>query len=95
MTGVLVNFEVSLPGFTRKSITLRKNLAKTMDARVKPGHDDLEGVAERSAYAASTSTSSESSNALIVSLVSSEIAAPSRALTFTPLTSTRPAAGTR
>ena len=63
-----------------------------MDARVKPGHDES-GVALR--YAASTSTSSESSSAVIVSFASSRIAAPSRALTRTPLTSTLPAAGTR
>ena len=48
-----------------------------------------------SPYAASTSTSSESSSAVIVSFASSRIAAPSRALTRTPLTSTLPAAGTR
>ena len=58
-----------------------------------------EAVAKASHYkldqAASTSTSSESSSAVIVSLPSSRIAAPSRALTRTPLTSTLPAAGTR
>jgi hypothetical protein len=32
----------SLPGLTRQSIDLRKNfLAKKMDARVKPAHDEL------------------------------------------------------
>jgi hypothetical protein len=32
----------SLPGSTRQSIDLRKNfLAKKMDARVKPAHDEL------------------------------------------------------
>jgi len=46
-------------------------------------------------YAASTSTNSESSSAVIRSFASSRIAAPSRALTRTPLTSTAPAAGTR
>jgi hypothetical protein len=31
-----------LPGLTRQSIDLRKNfLAKKMDARVKPAHDEL------------------------------------------------------
>lgn len=46
-------------------------------------------------YAASTSTSSESSSAVMISFVSSRIATPSRALTPMPLTSTLPAAGTR
>ena len=46
-------------------------------------------------HAASTSTSSESSSAVIVQRASSRIATPSRALTRTPLTSTAPAAGTR
>src|SRR5215471_12221603 len=33
---------LSLPGLTRQSIHLRKNLfAKKMDARVKPAHDEL------------------------------------------------------
>src|SRR3984893_953264 len=49
----------------------------------------------RFAYAASTSTSSESSSAVIFSFASSRMATPSRALTRTPLTSTAPAAGTR
>ena len=49
----------------------------------------------RKPYAASTSTSSESSSAVIFSLVSPDIATPSRALTLTPLISTLPAAGTR
>jgi hypothetical protein len=32
----------SLPGLTRQSIDLRKNfLAKKMDARVNPAHDEL------------------------------------------------------
>ena len=31
----------SLPGLTRQSITLRKNLRKKMDARVKPAHDEF------------------------------------------------------
>jgi hypothetical protein len=32
----------SLPGLTRQSIDLRKSfLAKKMDARVKPAHDEL------------------------------------------------------
>src|ERR1017187_4615173 len=56
-----------------------------------PGHD--EGGFEP--YAASTSTSSESSSAVILSRASSRIATPSRALTRTPLISTAPAAGTR
>src|SRR5207247_944867 len=42
--------------------------------------------------AASTSTSSESSSAVILSRASSRIATPSRALTRTPLISTAPAA---
>ena len=34
-------FRSSLPGLTRQSIDLRKNfLAKKMDARVKPAHDE-------------------------------------------------------
>jgi hypothetical protein len=36
------NLRSSLPGLTRQSIDLRKNfLAKKMDARVKPAHDEL------------------------------------------------------
>ena len=36
------NLTSSLPGLTRQSIDLRKNfLAKKMDARVKPAHDEL------------------------------------------------------
>ena len=62
-----------------------------MDARVKPAHDDFLRGDSCAPYAASTSTSSESSSALMVSVASSEIAAPSRALTLTPLTSTLPA----
>src|SRR6267378_7111589 len=53
------------------------------------------GTRESGAYAASTSTSSESSSAVIFSFASSRIATPSRALTNTPLTSTLPTAGTR
>ena len=35
-------FRSSLPGLTRQSIDLRKNfLAKKMDARVKPAHDEF------------------------------------------------------
>jgi hypothetical protein len=30
----------SLPGLTRQSIIFEKRLAKKMDARVKPAHDD-------------------------------------------------------
>jgi len=34
----------SLPGLTRQSITYAKSLSsKMMDARIKSGHDDLEG----------------------------------------------------
>jgi len=33
---------VSLPGLTRQSISLRKNLREAMDARVKPAHDKFE-----------------------------------------------------
>jgi hypothetical protein len=64
---------------------------KVVDARDKPGHDDRESEP----YAASTSTSSVSSSAVIFSFASSRIATPSRALTNTPLTSTLPTAGTR
>jgi hypothetical protein len=36
------NLRSSLPGLTRQSIDLRKNfLAKKMDARVNPAHDEL------------------------------------------------------
>src|ERR1700738_5109510 len=36
------NLRSSLPGLTRQSIDLRKSfLAKKMDARVKPAHDEL------------------------------------------------------
>src|SRR4030088_3641883 len=36
------NLRSSLPGLTRQSIDLRKTfLAKKMDARVKPAHDEL------------------------------------------------------
>ena len=36
------NLRSSLPGLTRQSINLRKKLlAKKMDARVKPTHDEL------------------------------------------------------
>jgi hypothetical protein len=31
---------MSLPGSTRQSICFEKALAKKMDARVKPGHDE-------------------------------------------------------
>jgi hypothetical protein len=31
---------MSLPGLTRQSICFEKALAKSMDARVKPGHDE-------------------------------------------------------
>ena len=65
--------------------------AKTWMPGTSAGHDGEVSVA----YAASTSTSSESSSAVIVSFASSRIAAPSRALTRTPLTSTLPVAGTR
>jgi hypothetical protein len=41
-TGSLCYKWASLPGLTRQSIDLRKNfLAKEMDARVKPAHDEL------------------------------------------------------
>jgi len=37
-----LKFRSSLPGLTPQSIDLRKNfLAKKMDARVKPAHDEL------------------------------------------------------
>jgi hypothetical protein len=32
--------DASLPGLTRQSIILRKSLAKWMDARVTPAHDE-------------------------------------------------------
>src|ERR1700738_146944 len=39
---IRANLRSSLPGLTRQSIDLRKNfLAKKMDARVKPAHDEL------------------------------------------------------
>src|SRR5450756_1274817 len=66
-----------------------------VDGRDEPGHDDREILVSDERYAASTSTSSESSSAVILSFASSRIAAPSRALTRTPLISTAPAAGTR
>ena len=47
------------------------------------------------AYAASTSTISESASALTFSTGTSAIAAPSRASMRTPLTSTAPDAGTK
>jgi len=31
----------SLPGLTRQSIVFGKSFTKKMDARVKPGHDEL------------------------------------------------------
>jgi len=68
---------------------------EVVDARGKPGHDECGAYLVLCDQAASTSTSSESSSAVIVSCASSRIAAPSRALTRTPLTSTAPAAGTR
>src|SRR6202022_1993354 len=61
------NLRSSLPGLTRQSIDLRKNfLAKKMDARVKPAHDELAkqlklapmGLAPRSSLAPSGFTSS-------------------------------------
>jgi hypothetical protein len=33
--------KMSLPGLTRQSICFEKALAKWMDARVKPGHDEF------------------------------------------------------
>jgi hypothetical protein len=36
---------MSLPGLTRQSICFEKALAKSMDARVKPGHDECSCVA--------------------------------------------------
>ena len=92
---VFLSFErlvSSWPGLSRPS-TFFGAATKDVDARYKAGHDAFRGVEVD--YAASTSTSSLSSNAVIVSFASSRIAAPSRALTRTPLTSTLPAAGTR
>jgi len=37
--------KMSLPGLTRQSICFEKALAKSMDARVKPGHDECFCVA--------------------------------------------------
>jgi hypothetical protein len=36
---------MSLPGLTRQSICFERALAKVMDARVKPGHDECFCVA--------------------------------------------------
>src|ERR1700732_4526024 len=94
--GVEVELEPVIAGLDPAIHQLRKALPKGMDARVKPGHDNLLcGRSLVTAYAASTSTSSESSSAVIFSFASSRIATPSRALTRTPLISTVPAAGTR
>jgi hypothetical protein len=38
---VLPRNDLSYAGLTRVSINLQKSLAKKMDGRVKPGHDDL------------------------------------------------------
>src|SRR5437899_720740 len=81
----------SCPGLSRASTSCFA--AKAWMAGTTPGHDGEGASALR--YAASTSTNSESSSAVIVSFASLRIAAPSRALTRTPLTSMLPAAGTR
>src|SRR5947208_2043740 len=39
-TGTVPNTEASRPGLTPAIHLLRKNLAKIMDARVKPAHDE-------------------------------------------------------
>jgi len=81
-------FWVVMPGLV-PGIHVLVRSSRGVDGRDKPGHD------RESRYAASTSTISESSSAVIFSLSSSRIAAPSRALTRTPLISTDPAAGTK
>src|SRR3984893_377197 len=91
-----VELEPVIAGVPRTIHQLRKALPKGMDARVKPGHDNLLcGRSLVTAYAASTSTSSESSSAVIFSFASSRIATPSRALTRTPLIFAEPASANR
>ncbi len=56
------NLQVSLPGLTRQSIALRENVSWTMDARVKPAHDDRGQTARRHHLHALTSFASLTSN---------------------------------